>query len=154
MTLARAIIAYLGGLELAVGDHDGEPFTVLPWESRFIRGAFGTDGDSSLSVGRGNGKSALVAALACAVVDPDGPLHGRRREVVCAASSFAQGRIIYEDCVAMMREKNRAPAPGLAMARQRELRAPRASCERGAYSLHRERPQARARPAPGPSAAG
>ena len=45
---------------------------------------------------------ALVAALACAVVDPAGPLHARRAEVVCAASSFAQGKIIFEDVVAYL----------------------------------------------------
>ena len=79
---------YLAGLSLVGGDHDGEKFEVLGWEERFIRGAFGSEGDAALSLARGNGKSALVAALACGVVDPDGPLHGRRREVVCVASSL------------------------------------------------------------------
>ena len=39
-----------------------------------------------MTVGRGNGKSALLGAAACAVLDPEGPLHGARREVVCCAS--------------------------------------------------------------------
>ncbi len=106
MSLAARIIAYLETLTLVGGDCDGELMTVLPWEKRFIRGAFGQPRNAALSVGRGNGKSALVAGIACAVVDPDGPLHGRRREVVCAASSFTQGKIIFEDVLAMMREKH------------------------------------------------
>ena len=100
-----ALVRYLGSLQLAGGDHDGEAFEVLPWERRFVLGAFGTDGDAALSVARGNGKSALVAALAVAVVDPGGPLHGNRREVVCVASSFQQSRIIFEDVLAMLRAR-------------------------------------------------
>ena len=107
--LPRQLIAYLEGLPLAGGDHDGELMDVLPWEARFIRGAFRSKGDAALSVGRGNGKSALVAGIACAVADPAGPLHGRRREAVCVASSFGQGRIIFEDALAMLREKTGLP---------------------------------------------
>ena len=97
--LASAIIDYLGTLPLVGGDHDGELFEPLPWERRFVRGAFGgaKPHDAALSLARGNGKSALVAGLGCAVVDPRGPLHAARREVVCTASSFAQARIILED---------------------------------------------------------
>ena len=54
-------------------------------------------------MGRGNGKSALVAAVAAAVVDPVGPLHGNRREVIVVASSFAQSRIIFEDVLSFLR---------------------------------------------------
>ncbi len=100
------LVAYLGGLTLAGGDHDGALFDVLPWERRFIRGAFGVSGDAALSVSRGNGKSAIVAGVACAVVDPEGPLHGRRREVVCVASSFSQGKLIFEDALAFLGERH------------------------------------------------
>ena len=62
-----------------------------------------SDGDASLSVARGSGKSALCAGVACAVVDPAGPLNGRRREVVICASRFAQARIIYEDVIEFLR---------------------------------------------------
>ena len=106
MSLAARIIEYLGGLTLAGGDHDGEPFEVLGWEKRFIRGAFREPvGDSALTVGRGSGKSCLVAGIAAALVDPSGPLHGNRREVVCVASSFDQSRIIYEDVLSFLRER-------------------------------------------------
>ena len=103
--ISGAVVAYLEGLELVGGDHDGQPFEVLPWESRFIGGAFGQPGDAALSIARGNGKSAVVAGIACAVVDPAGPLHGRRREVVCVASTFEQSRVVYEDALAMLGER-------------------------------------------------
>ena len=106
MALADQIIVYLSGLTLSGGDHDGRPFVVLPWERRFIRGAFSVQDDAALSVGRGNGKSALVGGIAAAMADPDGPLHGRRRECVCVASSFDQSRIIFEDVLAFLGERH------------------------------------------------
>ena len=102
----KTLIDYMGRLKLAGGDHDGQPFAVLPWEKRFIMGAFAGPGDSALSVARGNGKSALVAlvaAIATAVVDPAGPLTGNRREVLCVASSFSQARIVFEDVLYFLR---------------------------------------------------
>ena len=52
-------------------------------------------------MGRGNGKSALLAAVACATVD--GPLVQRRAETVCVASSFGQSRVIFEHVLAFLR---------------------------------------------------
>ena len=102
----KAVIDYLETLTLKGGDHDDEPFAVLPWERRFIRGAFAAAHDSALSVARGDGKSCLVAGLACAVVDPEGPLHANRRHVDCFASSFDQGRTIFEDVLAFLGERH------------------------------------------------
>ena len=73
-TLGRALIGWLGKLTLSGGDLDGELFTVWPWEKRFILATFGQSGNAALSIGRGNGKSAFVAALAAAVVCPGAPL--------------------------------------------------------------------------------
>ena len=98
------IIRYMQTLPLVGGDHDGKLFKVLPWERRFILGAFAQPDDAALTVPRGNGKSAVVAGLACAVVDPAGPLHGRRRHVDVFAFSFAQGRTIFEDVLASLGE--------------------------------------------------
>ena len=103
MTVGGDLIDFLGSLVLAGGDRDGEPFDVLAWERRFVRGAFRVPGDSALSVARGNGKSALCAGIAAAVVDPVGPLHGRRREAVVSAASFEQSRVIFEDVLAFLR---------------------------------------------------
>ena len=102
-TLGRALVEWLGKLTLSGGDLDGQPFTVWPWERRFILGTFAQPGNSALSIGRGNGKSALVAGIATAVVAPDGPLHGVKREVICVASSFQQARVIFEDVLAYVR---------------------------------------------------
>ena len=102
---AIGLIRYLGGLVLSGGDLDGEPMEVWPWESRFLRGAFRVAGDSGLSVARGNGKSALCAGVAAAVVDPLGPLHGRRRLVLCVASSFDQSRVVFEDVLHFLRQR-------------------------------------------------
>ena len=93
----KALVDYLSGLTLRGGDHDGEPFEVLGWERRFLRGAFGQPDDSAISVGRGNGKSGLLAAVASAVVDPGGPLHGVERHTIVCAASFEQASIIYRD---------------------------------------------------------
>ena len=99
------LIAYIGSLQLAGGDLDGEMMTPWPWERRFCRGAFRNPGDAALSMARGNGKSALCSAIASAVVDPIGPLTGNRREVVVVASSFDQSRIVYEDVLSFMRAR-------------------------------------------------
>lgn len=103
MSLGNRLIGYLGGLTLSGGDHDGEPLVVLGWEKRLLRGIFRRTGDAAVTVARGNGKSAVVAGIAAAVVDPDGPLHGNRREVVCCAASFEQSRIIFEDVLGFLR---------------------------------------------------
>ena len=103
--VASQIIDYISSLRLSGGDHDGKLFEVLGWEKRFIRGAFRQPGDAALTVGRGCGKTGLVAGLATAVVDPSGPLHRRRREVVCVASSFDQSRVIFEDVLAFLGDK-------------------------------------------------
>ena len=91
---------YIARLTITQGAGAGSRIRLLPWQRRFLRGAFAVDGDASLSISRGNGKSTLVAAIACAVVD--GPLRQSRAEVVWVASSFAQGRIIFEHVIAFL----------------------------------------------------
>ena len=94
------LLDYIGTLTITQGAGAGSRIRLLPWQRRFLRGAFKVEGDAALSVARGNGKSTLVAAVACAVVD--GPLRQPRAEVVCVASSFAQGRIIFEHVLAFL----------------------------------------------------
>ena len=61
MTLANQLIDYIEGLQLTQGRFAGQPFKLHGWEKRFIRGAFGTDGDA-----------ALIAGICCAALN--GPL--------------------------------------------------------------------------------
>ena len=100
------LIGWLGGLVLSGGDHHGRLMEVWPWERRFVRGVWSREGDAALSVGRGNGKSGLVAGVSSAVVDPEGPLHRPRGEVICVASSFQQSRIIFEDLLGFMGQRH------------------------------------------------
>ena len=97
---------YIETLTVPSGDLAGQPLAVWPWERRFLRGAFRADGDVALSVARGNGKSALVASIATAAVDPDGPLQFGRADVVCCASSFDQSRVVFEDVLAYLRDRH------------------------------------------------
>ena len=76
----------------------------MPWERRFIKGAFSTDGDAALSVARGNGKTTVIAGVGAAAVD-DTPLRQRRAETVIVASSFDQGLIDFRHIQAFLEEK-------------------------------------------------
>ena len=96
--------SYLSGLTVSQGRRAGEPFAVLPWQRRFLRGAFAAGVQSAaLSVARGNGKTALLSGVACASLD--GPLAVPRGETVIVASSFEQARIAFEHVVAFMGDK-------------------------------------------------
>ena len=95
------LIAYLSGLTITQGRLAGHSMKVLPWQKRFIRGAFRSGVQSAaLSVARGNGKTALLAGIACATLD--GPLMVPRGETVLVASSFEQARIAFEHVLAFM----------------------------------------------------
>ena len=95
------LIRYLCGLTISQGRLAGQAFAVLPWQSRFVRGTFRPGIQSAaLSIGRGNGKTALLSGIACATLD--GPLMVPRGETVIVASSFEQARIAFEHVVAFM----------------------------------------------------
>ena len=92
--LVKAISEYISTrLEIGQGRHAGQGFDLLPWQSRFLRGAFGQPDDAALSMGRGNGKSTFTAAIASAAVDVGGPLVEPMAECLVVASSFDQGLI-------------------------------------------------------------
>ena len=101
----NGLAGYLGGLTTTQGAGAGGPFRLLPWQRRFLSGFSATVGDVALSVSRGNGKSTLIAGIACAAVEPGGPLVQARAEVVIIASSFSQGRVVYEHVLAFLRAK-------------------------------------------------
>ena len=96
----RALITYIEGLTISQGEGAGQPMRLLPWERRFLSGAFRVAGDGALSIARGNGKTTLVAAVAAACVD--GPLTKPRGEVVICASSFSQARVGFEHTLAFL----------------------------------------------------
>lgn len=51
---ARPLIDYLSNLTVTQGRHAGQPFNVLPWQSRLVRGVFAPNVVSSaISVGVG-----------------------------------------------------------------------------------------------------
>ena len=58
---------------------------------------------AALSVGRGNGKTALLSAIACATLD--GPLMVPRGETLIVASTYEQARIAFEHVVSFMGER-------------------------------------------------
>lgn len=102
MTLATDLIGHLSGLTVSQGRLAGERLTVWPWQKRFIRGTFREGVSSSaLTLGRGGGKSTLVAGIAAATLPP-GPLFVPRGETIIVASSFEQARIAFEHVKAFM----------------------------------------------------
>ena len=82
---------WLERLTISQGPRAGEPFELLPWQRKFLRGALAPGvSRSAVTCGRGNGKSAFVGALATLYLG--GPLAVPRGEVVVLASSFGQAR--------------------------------------------------------------
>ena len=98
--------AYLSGLTITQGRRAGEGLTVLPWQRRFVRGAFAPGAETAaLSVARGNGKTVLVAGIAAAALD--GPLAVPRGETIIVASSFAQACIAFDHVCHFLGDKLR-----------------------------------------------
>ncbi len=84
----------------ALCDYVGQHLELIGWERRFLYRLARTDGDLALSLARGNGKSALCAAIGAAVLD--GPLRVEGAEVILVASSFAQAGIMFRDALAYL----------------------------------------------------
>ena len=98
----RALQRYIESLVISQGRYAGEPFKLLGWQRRLLRGAFGQPRDSAFSMGRGGGKTTLVAALGAASVDVHGPLVEPRAECLVVASSFDQGLICFRHVMAFL----------------------------------------------------
>ena len=98
------LIAYIEDLKLFQGRHAGEKFKLLPWQTKWLRGAFRPRVTSSaLSVARAAGKTTLISAVGCAALD--GPIAQPYAETIIAASSFGQGQIAFRSILAFMRDK-------------------------------------------------
>jgi len=86
---------FIEGLKVPEGPKAGDPIKLAPFQRKFIRGALAKDIQIGvLSVGRGNGKSALSGSLAL------GALLGAwdsqpRREILIAARTRDQARIAF-----------------------------------------------------------
>ena len=95
MPTAKAIIDYLETLQVTQGRLAGDSLTVLPWQRRFIRGAWKPNvQNAALTIARGNGKSTLCAGIgSCSI---NGSLAVPRGETLIVAASFEQARIIFD----------------------------------------------------------
>lgn len=91
--LYTRIIEFIEGLEIAQGRHAGKKFKVLPWQRKFIRGAFSQDDDAALTIARGGGKTTLMAGIALATVV--GPLMKPNADCIVVASSLEQARLLF-----------------------------------------------------------
>ena len=95
MSLAGELIDWVGKRTVTQGRYVGKPFTLLRWEKEFLECAFAPGiKTAALSVGRGNGKSTLLGAVAAACVA--GPLALPRAECIGVAAAFQQVRILFE----------------------------------------------------------
>lgn len=101
--MIASLIRYLGDLTITQGTGAGQRMILLPWQLRFTKNAFSCEGSAALSIARGNGKTALCSAIACATLD--GPLHQPRATTVIVASSFGQAKIAFDHVVGFMVEK-------------------------------------------------
>ncbi|MFC0158888.1 terminase large subunit domain-containing protein [Mameliella alba] len=87
---------FMHGLAIPEGPNAGKPVSLAPFQRQFIEGALAADTAAAvLSIGRGNGKSAITAGLGL------GGLLGiwdrqPRREIIAAARTRDQGRIIWD----------------------------------------------------------
>ena len=102
--LADELLDWLKTLRVTQGRRAGQPITIMPWQSQFIRGCWREDVQEGLiTVARGNGKTTLFAAIAAASVA--GPLALPRSETVVVASSFAQAKILFDHTKAFLRDE-------------------------------------------------
>lgn len=97
-----ALTAYLEGLTVTQGPKAGERLEVLPWQRRFLRGAYREGVEvAALSVARGNGKSTYCSGIAAATIE--GPLVEPRAETVLVASAYRQAKIDFDHALAFLR---------------------------------------------------
>ena len=92
--LASRIIRDMERRVITEGSLAGQPFRVLPWQIDMVEGFVGNR-RTALSMARANGKTSFLAALACAALDPDGPLHINRGEIIVHASSLDQANVLF-----------------------------------------------------------
>ena len=102
--LADKIIEEISQLTVADGELMGEPFIVLDWEVEFAHG-FCDQPVSAVSMAKGNGKSAFIAALATTAITPGGALYAPRRDTMIVASSLDQAREVFKSVQTHMKDR-------------------------------------------------
>lgn len=110
--LAKAIVKQISEFVVPTGDLMGQPFKVLDWEEEFIYG-MANHLISYLTIGRGNGKTGLIAAIADLTLVPDGALYLPRRRTIITASSLDQAKECFDMSLIMIEpriEEERAAA--------------------------------------------
>lgn len=100
---AAKVIKFIERLIVPTGEGQGKPFKLRPWQKRFIRAIYEpTDRETRrrlvrraiLSIGRKNGKSAMIACLALVhLIGPEAIPHG---EIYSAANDRDQAAIIFK----------------------------------------------------------
>ena len=91
------LILSLESAPIGDGDLIGQPFRCLPYQRRFLRGAFRPGVlRAGCSLARGGGKTGLASALALDSIRPTGALHKPGGETIVIASSFQQARLTFE----------------------------------------------------------
>lgn len=108
---AEKVIQFIEQLRLTADPWTGEPFLLRDWQKAIIRAWYRTDEEGRLivrtgllSVGRKNGKTGLVAALAlCHLCGPEAVQRG---QIVVGATDSDQSGLIFNELVAFI-EDNR-----------------------------------------------
>lgn len=92
----EAVKTYIESLEISQGQLAGKPFRLLPWQKRYLRDALkpGVQ-EAALSMGRGAGKSTLIAGVGCAFLEADG-VRQAGSEITVVASTIPQAEIIFD----------------------------------------------------------
>ena len=97
----QKLAKYLRSLTITQGPEAGNPFRILPWQRKFLKG-FLNNQVSALSVARSNGKSTLLAGVGAASLN--GPLAKERAETLLVSGSFSQSRIIFDAVLSFLPE--------------------------------------------------
>lgn len=98
MTRGERVIAFIHRyLCVPEGRHVGKPLVLMEFQKRFIREIYDNPGGTSrayLSVGRKNGKSALIACLALAhIVGPEARMNS---QIISGARSREQAALVFK----------------------------------------------------------
>ena len=94
------LVEYVESLTITQGDHEGQPFTVLPWQREYLQKVqAASGGERGLSVAAGGGKTTLLGGIAAAGVY--GPL-AKPRANVLRSGKFGQALVTFDSADAFV----------------------------------------------------